>query len=139
MTAEPYIEQRDNGFLILHQDRREYALGLVTAGEIEYGGTCGRALRGGRYCTMDHSHRGRCSSVTFCCDGCGKQRRGQPAAQDEGGWYCFMCVASDDRGYHSYGPAIYLGMSPSYRRHVREWRERERQRALERRVRLTTQ
>jgi hypothetical protein len=49
-------------------------------------------------CVMDKGHEGRCSSVTFYCDGCGKRRRGRPhrTAYDPDGvpdaHFCFMCV-----------------------------------------------
>lgn len=66
---------------------------------------CWRKLRGGDYCRMDKGHKGRCSSVTFCCDACGKTRRGQPYGwgPDEGGpdadphglAFCFMCCRVD--------------------------------------------
>lgn len=36
---------------------------------------CHRQLRNGP-CTMRRNHRGRCSTVTFYCDVCGKIRRG---------------------------------------------------------------
>lgn len=59
---------------------------------------CLRKMRGGKYCTMEKAHRGRCSSVTFYCDACGKQRRGQAHRQefDINGdllvQFCWMCV-----------------------------------------------
>jgi hypothetical protein len=58
---------------------------------LEY--TCGRQLRSKRRCTKDKGHRGRCCSVTFYCDHCGKARESVPVAYGyEGEKYCFMCV-----------------------------------------------
>lgn len=64
--------------------------------------TCARRLRGGGRCALDPDHRGRCSSVAFCCDACGKTYRGSPYGHgpDEGGpdadprglGFCFPCV-----------------------------------------------
>lgn len=58
--------------------------------------TCLRKLRDG-HCTMDKDHRGRCSTVTFVCDGCGKTRRGTPDVQDEDIALCFMCYGKPFR------------------------------------------
>ena len=66
-----------------------------------------RPMRGGGYCTMDKDHKGRCSSVTFQCEGCGKTRRGRPEAThqvklgdgtvDDSFDFCFMCVVVESR------------------------------------------
>lgn len=63
---------------------------------------CERKLRGGDLCHMDKGHRGRCSSVTFECETCGKIRRGRPHATevvrlgdgtvDDVFEFCFMCA-----------------------------------------------
>ena len=60
--------------------------------------TCARRLRTGP-CSMDSGHRGRCSTVTFHCDGCGSTRRGRPVVEGYNRWdglpevaFCFMCV-----------------------------------------------
>lgn len=59
---------------------------------------CDTTLRTGE-CVLDRDHRGRCSTVGFYCDGCGKMRRGQPVAQARNQWdgipeaeFCFLCV-----------------------------------------------
>lgn len=65
--------------------------------------TCLKSLRDGP-CVMDKDHKGRCTTVAFGCDGCGKMRRGRPykEALDVDGvpevQFCFMCikVESDD-------------------------------------------
>lgn len=46
------------------------------------------------FCTMDAGHRGRHSTVTFFCDGCGLTRRGQPYRTDNeaGVQFCWMCT-----------------------------------------------
>lgn len=60
--------------------------------------TCNHPVRGGGECKLDPDHKGHHSTVTFVCDGCGKTRRGQPAAWGRDGEYpqglqfCFMCV-----------------------------------------------
>lgn len=129
MSAESYIEHRDNGFDILHQDGHDYTVAYRESP----GGTCGRPLRGGRYCTMDHNHRGKCSSVTFNCDSCGKQRRGSPAYKDIDHVVCFMCVADSEYGYPGDGGVrIYLNMSARYKKQIREARERRRKQLHER-------
>lgn len=59
-----------------------------------------RPLRGGGLCRLNQGHKGRCSSRTFLCDGCGRILRGSPAATTPGGGdpedgtleYCFLCV-----------------------------------------------
>lgn len=63
---------------------------------------------------MEPEHRGRCASVTFDCDGCGKTRRGSPSARrsivlgdgtvDEVFEFCFMCavVEPSQPGYGDY-------------------------------------
>lgn len=59
--------------------------------------TCLRQLRTG-LCTMDKDHRGRCSTVTFNCDSCGKTRRGHydSCARDSDGEidvvFCWFCT-----------------------------------------------
>lgn len=54
---------------------------------------CGRPMRSGRFCNMDFGHKGRCCSVAWECDGCGKKRRSHPSStHPEAGWYCFMCA-----------------------------------------------
>lgn len=60
--------------------------------------TCLHELRSG-YCTMDKGHKGRHSTVTFGCDGCGKTRRGQPYRSNEEVAMCFMCCLESDRYY----------------------------------------
>ena len=58
---------------------------------------CQRFLRSGN-CGLDLNHKGRCSTVVFYCDACGKMRRGHPAGQalDLDGVpdveFCFLCV-----------------------------------------------
>lgn len=62
---------------------------------------CERQMRDG-LCVLDLNHRGRCTTVGFYCDGCGRMRRGQPAAHAtqlmSDGYHepvadiCFMCV-----------------------------------------------
>jgi hypothetical protein len=42
-------------------------------------------------CRLDKGHRGRCATVVFHCDLCGKGRRGSPAYQDENVAACWMC------------------------------------------------
>lgn len=80
---------------LLKQDGRIYTLHSESHPE----GVCGHAMRGGRFCTMNHDHRGRHASVTYLCDGCGKRRRGQPHRWAPDGEYemglafCFMCSA----------------------------------------------
>lgn len=60
--------------------------------------TCLAPVRGGGYCKLDPDHKGHHSTVVFECDGCGKKRRGSPAAYGRDGEYehglqfCFMCV-----------------------------------------------
>lgn len=68
---------------------------------------CSRALKGDTTCAMDKDHRGRCSSVAFVCDLCGKRRRGQPKIYDVGEddrfAVCFMCDVverPDPADYH---------------------------------------
>jgi hypothetical protein len=59
---------------------------------------CNRPMRDGA-CQMRPAHRGRHSTVTFDCDGCGATRRGQGRKYDVivGGEvddqfeFCFMC------------------------------------------------
>jgi hypothetical protein len=62
-------------------------------------GLCHKELRGGwGTCQHDAGHKGRCSSVVFRCDCCGKTRRGTPTAWSRDGEYvrgiaiCFMCA-----------------------------------------------
>ena len=53
-------------------------------------------------CTMDPGHRGRHTTVSFYCDLCGKQRRGQPhhvitemmsdGYREPQAQACFMCM-----------------------------------------------
>lgn len=73
-------------------------------------GKHGRPLRNGGYCLLDEDHRGRCSSVTFYCDGCGKYRRSQPVAQVRNehdgvveAQLCFMCehVRDEDASWRA--------------------------------------
>lgn len=59
---------------------------------------CNRPLRTGS-CQMDAGHRGRCSTVTFFCDGCGQTRRGYPYSAERNPHdgevevvFCFMCI-----------------------------------------------
>lgn len=69
--------------------------------------TCIRKMRDG-YCRLDKGHRGRCTTVAFYCDSCGRMRRGSPVAHiyDDNGDpstdHCFMCsrglVISGDSG-----------------------------------------
>lgn len=61
-------------------------------------GVCGKEMRTGN-CTMDADHRGRHTTVSFYCDGCGKVRRGTPVGQYRNPWdgtteaiFCFMCM-----------------------------------------------
>lgn len=62
--------------------------------------TCLKLLKGG-VCVMDKGHRGRCTTVAYCCDACGQMRRGQPhrVVNDSNGdpdvALCFMCVRVD--------------------------------------------
>lgn len=55
------------------------------------------------FCRLDKGHRGRCSSVTFYCDGCNKHRRGAPASSptDRDGSvlvnFCWFCVSVLDK------------------------------------------
>lgn len=63
---------------------------------------------------MEAEHRGRCASVTFDCDGCGKTRRGSPSSHsrivlgdgtvDDEFQFCFMCsvVEPSQPGYGDY-------------------------------------
>lgn len=59
---------------------------------------CERPLRGGGRCTLDADHRGRCTSVSFLCDGCSRRRPGVPHACGqvdtgmEGMQFCFLCA-----------------------------------------------
>lgn len=63
------------------------------------------------FCEVESGHRGRCSTVAFYCDGCGRQCRGQPHAthqdlQSDGNYepvadFCFMCTRGL-RGKESY-------------------------------------
>lgn len=68
---------------------------------------CERKMRDDKFmqgetCKMEKDHRGRCSCVTFYCEGCGKIRRGRPAGQsvvrlgdgsiDDSFDFCFLCV-----------------------------------------------
>lgn len=64
---------------------------------------------------MESEHRGRCASVTFDCDGCGKTRRGSPSSQskvvlgdgtvDDVFDFCFMCsVVEPSQPGYGYGP-----------------------------------
>lgn len=69
-------------------------LSLVSAG------LHARPMLGGTFCMLDDGHKGRCSSVAFYCDGCGKRRRSRPASTmvnpADGvveGEFCFMCVS----------------------------------------------
>lgn len=64
--------------------------------------TCGREMRDDTECSMDEGHRGRCSSVTFVCDACGKARRGQPDVVATNPWddvveaqFCWFCQNVD--------------------------------------------
>lgn len=70
--------------------------------------TCDRPMRGGGTCGLYAGHRGRCSTVTFDCDGpCGKRQRGYPTstARDSDGvpvaQFCFVCTitAAREVGY----------------------------------------
>lgn len=92
--------------MYVHESQREklIARGFVQVGE-ERGWfhfvnpeiTCLREMRTGK-CLMDKGHRGRCSTVVFNCDCCGKTRRGRPHGESanpadgvvEIVW-CFMC------------------------------------------------
>jgi hypothetical protein len=66
--------------------------------------TCEHPIRSGT-CQMDADHRGRHTTVTFVCEGCGKTRRGYPHATQEvvlgdGSVddifnFCFMCCRDD--------------------------------------------
>lgn len=60
--------------------------------------TCLHELRSGP-CTMDKGHRGRHTTVSFGCDGCGKSRRGHPYRSNEEVAMCFMCCLESDRYY----------------------------------------
>jgi hypothetical protein len=61
---------------------------------------CKREMQTGN-CVLDLNHRGRCTTVGFYCDSCGRMRRGQPhvhATQLMSDGYrepvadiCFMC------------------------------------------------
>lgn len=85
---------------ILKQDGQTYSVHQ----EGEHGGICGQLLRGGRFCTMDHGHRGRHASVTYVCDGCGVTRRSAVQAYGRDGEYeygmrfCFMCASPQVNG-----------------------------------------
>jgi hypothetical protein len=65
--------------------------------------TCLREMRGDRKCIMDKNHRGRCASVAFFCDACGKMRRGTPTGHsydsndDPTTDYCWFCVNVGER------------------------------------------
>lgn len=67
--------------------------------------TCLREMRTG-LCLMDKGHRGRCSTVVFWCDGCGKSRRGMPHAEVRNNFdgtveveLCFMCTREERDRY----------------------------------------
>ena len=82
----------ERGYTVVDQNPTNDWVGLVKEDE-----TCLREMRTGR-CLMDKDHRGRCSTVVFCCDDCGKTRRGQPHVEVENPWdgvieaqICFMC------------------------------------------------
>lgn len=58
---------------------------------------CNAQMRDGR-CAMDAGHKGRCTTVAFECDTCGKRRRGQPVAELRNPWddvveavQCWFC------------------------------------------------
>ncbi len=61
---------------------------------------CEREMLTGE-CELDLGHRGRCSTVVFYCDSCGKMRRGYPhqaitqlmsdGDREHVGDICFMC------------------------------------------------
>lgn len=60
--------------------------------------TCNAPVRGGGVCKLDPGHKGYHSTSVFTCEGCGKKRRGAPAAYTDDGEirhglaFCFMCV-----------------------------------------------
>ena len=64
---------------------------------------CGEEMRDGE-CTMRVHHRGRHSTVSFYCDGCGEVRRGSPSgfARDINGdvdaAFCFLCMREANGG-----------------------------------------
>ena len=81
---------------VLHQYRKLFRLQDV----------CGRSMRGGVVCVMDKDHKGRCSSVAWMCDGCGKMQRSAIAGNGaDGEAYCFMCVRpASVFGQYEYAP-----------------------------------
>lgn len=75
------VEQRDNGWI----------------GFVKTEDTCLRPMRTG-VCLMSKGHRGRCSTVVFYCDACGKTRRGHAHIEVYNAYdecveveICFMC------------------------------------------------
>jgi len=55
---------------------------------------CLHTVRGmpGYLCQLPPGHRGYHSCQVFYCDGCGKVRRGTPAARGEDVAMCFLCT-----------------------------------------------
>jgi hypothetical protein len=62
---------------------------------------CQKEMRDGK-CVLDLNHRGRCTTVGFYCDGCGRMRRGQPYGvyqplmadgyREHVADFCFLCI-----------------------------------------------
>ena len=66
-------------------------------------GDCEVTLRTGP-CVMEAGHRGRHTTVAWCCDGCGTMRRSRPVAVAinpfdgaEEAAFCFMCIEVEER------------------------------------------
>lgn len=64
--------------------------------------TCDEPLRTGA-CTLRVGHRGRHATVSFCCEACGKTRRGTPTTTqivrfgeeiDDVFDFCFLCASN---------------------------------------------
>jgi hypothetical protein len=90
-------EHEAKGYVIMEQN--ECFAWMVNTAD-----TCMRQMRTGN-CMMDKDHRGRCSTVVFYCDACGKRRRGQPdqiLRDSDGvpdGQFCWFCMFQSRRDY----------------------------------------
>jgi hypothetical protein len=100
-----YIEVQRDSYFSEKDQKKFHRLWLANPED-----TCLRKMRGWKagnevqhgFCTMDKGHRGKCSTVTFYCDGCGKTRRGRPhrVYDEEEVQFCFMCMEVDNGRYY---------------------------------------
>lgn len=90
-------EFESQGYVVVGADWTGRRVDMEHAGLI-----CLSAMRDGP-CRLDKGHRGRCSTVAFYCDGCGKRRRGAPRSANEDVAFCFLCVDVANRLYWTKG------------------------------------